>query len=222
MNKNATYLPRERVKKDGIHVLSDYELLALILKTGSKGIDVIACAKNVLEHIEGIRHLGHATIERLCHVNGIGESKAIALLAAIELGKRVMQAKYDIIMQTISNPIECVEYFCQEFKYAYQERLVTIFLNTKNQVLNHKEIFRGGLQDVVVHPREIFRMAVEISAASIILLHNHPSGDPKPSAADIQATNTLVQAGSIMGIPIIDHIIIAGDDFCSLKQIGVI
>lgn len=214
----TTYLPRERARTKGVQILTDYELLALILRTGAPNQDVLMCAKEVLIQHGNVTQLGATTMKRLCKTNGIGESKALAILAAIELGKRVYQ--HAVLNEDIQvgSPLDCVNYFCQEFRFYQQEVFVVILLNTKNKIINYHEVYKGGLHDVVVHPREIFHYAIEASAAAIILAHNHPSGDPKPSQADIETTSKICEAGLILGIPVLDHVIIGHDSYYSLKE----
>ena len=215
------YLPRERLRQKGVEVLSDYELLALLFRTGTKEQDVLEMSKNVLKDIGGCDGLGAGvSLQRLCTIRGIGEGKASAILAAIELGKRVYQSSNKKSIFQITNPADCFGYFKAELKYLKQEVFIVVLLDTKNQIIRWREVYRGGLQNVEVHPREIFKAALEVSAAGMILIHNHPSGDPVPSRADIHTTKILVAAGELMGVPILDHIIIAGETYKSLKASG--
>lgn len=216
------YLPRERAKMKGIGVLSDYELLALIFRTGTTKKDVLEISKDVLKHVKTLSNLATVTRSKLCEVEGIGDSKALGLLASIELGKRIYQNQSESVLLQISSPSDCVSYFNTELKFNHQEVFIVIFLNAKNNVLSYEEIYKGGLTTIQIHPREVFRAAIEQSAAGIILLHNHPSGDPTPSTADIETTKILIEAGEIIGVPILDHIIIGRDSYESLKSYGVI
>jgi DNA repair protein radc len=221
--KNSNdYLPRERANKFGISALSDYELIALLFRTGSKQKDVISCAKEVLGEIGDIKELGNVSAQRLCSIDGVGKSKAYALLAAVEIAKRMQQANTKLIGKKLSTPTSCVEYFYEELKFRHQESLYAIFLTAKNYVISYKEIFRGGLHAISVHPREIFRAAVENSAAAIIVLHNHPSGNTEPSDADFEATKAILNAGNVVGIPLLDHLIIGKNNFYSFREAGYI
>lgn len=214
------YLPRERAREKGIHVLSDYELLALVFRTGTKNRDVLDVAKDILKYIGGIEGLGHATCEKLCCVPGVGESKAYSLLACVEISKRIYQSEKSRDLFQIASPDDCYSFFQAELKFLKQEVFIVILLNAKNQIIEYREIYRGGLHHVEVHPREIFKVALEVSAAGIILLHNHPSGDATPSQADLLTTRILIENGEMIGVPIIDHIIIGNETFASLKAMG--
>lgn len=214
------YLPRERARKHGLHNLSDYELVALVFRTGMIKQDVLTCSKELLKDIKGLAALGDISVQRLCEFPGIGESKAYALLAGIELGKRIYQYEKGSEVMQLRTPNDCVLYFSKEFKFYHHESFVVIFLNTKNMVIGYREVYKGGLNTINVHPREIFRAAIEYAAAAIILVHNHPSGDPKPSKADIETTKVIAEAGTMVGIPVLDHLIIGAERYCSMKESG--
>jgi len=211
------YFPRERAQIVGVKALADYELLAILLRTGVKGKDVLECAKTLLQKSVSLQNLVQYSIPQLEKVSGVGPSKAITILAAIELGRRVYKTQDDTKFQ-ITCPYDCVAYFNHEFVFYYQEAFVCLLLNGRNQVIGHKEIYRGGLQTIIVHPREVFRSAIEVSAAAIILVHNHPSGDSGPSVADLKTTRELLDAAKIVGIPILDHIILGKAEYTSLKE----
>lgn len=215
-------LPRERAKEHGLEYLSLYEILALILRTGGQKHDVLACARKIIQQYSDINDFKKANIQKLCEIAGIGESKAFSILAALELGKRLHQNQYVEPFSQIRKPEDCYHYFCQKLETIPQETFFTIFLNAKNHIIGHCEIYRGGLTSIQIHPREIFRPAIENSACSIILLHNHPSGDPSPSDADILATAELIETGKMIGIPILDHIIIGYQTYISMKQENII
>lgn len=222
MQKNNTYLPRERAKTIGIEHLTDYELLALILRTGHKKQDVLECSRALLSTFGNLDNLGKASITKLQELQGIGESKAIGLLAAFEIGRRAHRASIITENKIIDSPTMCVDIFKNDFKNVYQECFMCICLNSKNEIILEKEVYRGGLSTLTVHPREIFRIAIDVSAATIILLHNHPSGDATPSLADIRATKALLAASDVIGIPILDHIIIGNDSYISLREDGFV
>jgi len=217
LSEHIRYLPRERAQLVGLKALADYELLAIILRTGIKGRDVLACARDLLETVQTVQGLLQYSSQQLEALPGLGASKAITLLAAIELGRRVYQTQADNKRQ-IKSPEDCVAYFNHEFVFDHQESFVCLFLNAKNQAIGHKEIYRGGLQTIIVHPREVFRAAIEVSAAAIILVHNHPSGDSGPSRSDLQTTRELLNAAKIVEIPILDHIILGKREHTSLKE----
>ena len=158
-------------------------------------------------------------LKKLTAVKGIGQAKAVQLLAAVELGKRLSQQKTDDKF-TIRSPKDAATYLMADMTSLKQEHFVTLFLNVKNQILHKQTIFIGSLNASIVHPREIFREAVKRSAASIICAHNHPSGNPTPSPEDIDVTKRLYEAGLLMGIEMLDHVIIGDHQFISLKEKG--
>ncbi len=167
--------PRERLIKYGKSHLSNQELLALLLGSGTRAESVMNVSNRVLMHFEGLKLLSDATIEELTSIKGIGNAKAVTVLAAIELGKRIHQYKPNE-KYVIKSPEDGADYVMEEMRRLKQEHLVALFLNTKNQIIHRQTIFIGSLNSSIVHPREIFREAVKRSAASIICAHNHPSG----------------------------------------------
>lgn len=211
--------PRERLIRQGSQSLSNQELLAILLRSGTKEESVLALANRILMNFEKLHALRDATIEEMTAVKGIGEVKAVQILAAIELGRRLAQKEMNERF-TIRSPDDAAHYLMPEMSALSQEHFVVLFLNTKNQVLHKKTIFIGSLNASIVHPREIFREAVKRSAASIICAHNHPSGVPTPSPEDIEVTTRLMEAGLIIGIDLIDHIIIGDHQFISMKEKG--
>jgi len=213
--------PRERLMKEGAGRLSNLELLSIMLRTGLRNESVMQLAQRVLTQFSGIRGLRAATIEELMAVKGIGRIKAIEILAAIEVGKRLMK-EVDEENCVIRSPQDGADYVMDDMRFLSQEHFVTLFLNTKNQVIHRQTIFIGSLNASIVHPREIFKEAIKRSAASIICFHNHPSGDPTPSREDIDVTARLVECGLLLGIDVLDHIVIGDRKFISLKEKGVI
>ncbi len=211
--------PRERLLHQGAHSLSNQELLAILLRTGTKEESVVALANRILLHFEKLHALREATIEEMTAIKGVGEVKAIQMLAAIELGRRLAQKELNE-RYTIRSPEDAAHFLMQDMTALQQEHFVALFLNTKNQVLHKKTIFIGSLNASIVHPREIFREAVKRSAAAIICAHNHPSGVTTPSPEDIDVTERLVEAGHIMGIDVLDHVIIGDHQFLSMKEKG--
>lgn len=212
--------PRERLEHYGEKALSNHELLAILLRTGTKGTNVLSLALSMLNHFGNLYHLKTASCQELMAVSGIGRIKAIELKAAIELGMRISQASQIKIGQ-ITSSTKAGEMLLVEMKGLQQEHVVVLFLNTKNEIIKKETIFIGGLNSSVAHPREIFRGAVRYSAASIIVGHNHPSGNPDPSEADIQFTRRMSECGELMGIELLDHIIVGESEFVSLKEIGI-
>lgn len=213
--------PRERMLEYGADHLSNQELLAILLGTGTKAESVMALSNRVLMHFEGLKLLHDATIEELTAIKGIGSAKGVQLLSAIELGKRMNQYKPDV-RYVIRSPEDGANYVMEEMRSLRQEHFVVLFLDTKNQVIHRQTIFIGSLNASIVHPREVFREAVKRSAASIIVIHNHPSGDPTPSKEDIHVTRRLVDSGKMIGIELLDHLIIGDRKFVSLKEKGYV
>lgn len=211
--------PRERLLIEGAGSLSNAELLAVILRTGSKDESVLTLANRILHHFDGLRMLKDATVEEMTSIHGVGVVKASQLLAAFELGRRMVRLQY-AQRYSIRSPEDCANYMMEEMRFLQQEHFVCLYLNTKNQVIHRQTIFIGSLNSSLVHPREVFKEAFRRAAASIICLHNHPSGDPSPSREDIEVTRRLVECGKIIGIDVLDHIIIGDHKFISLKEKG--
>lgn len=213
--------PRERLINLGPDKLANQELIAILLGSGTKKESVSALAARVLMHFEGLKLLKDATIEELTAIRGIGVAKGVQLLAAIELGKR-MNSFQPSKRYVIRSPEDGANYVMEEMRTLKQEHFVALFLNTKNQVIHRQTIFIGSLNASIVHPREVFREAIKRSSAAIIVIHNHPSGDPSPSQEDIHVTRRLYEAGKMIGIEVLDHLIIGDRKFVSLKEKGYV
>ncbi|RHW40635.1 JAB domain-containing protein [Neobacillus notoginsengisoli] len=211
--------PRERFIAGGPASLSNHELIALLLRTGTKDESVLQLSNRLLSHFEGLRLLKAASLEEITAIKGIGKAKAIQLMAALELGSRVANLTNNE-RYVIRSPEDGANYVMNEMRFLSQEHFVCLYLNTKNQVLHKQTIFIGSLNASIVHPREVFKEAFRRSAASIICLHNHPSGDPTPSREDIEVTKRLAECGKIIGIDVLDHLIIGENKFISLKEKG--
>lgn len=211
--------PRERLVRQGAASLSNQELIAILLRTGTRNESVLVLANRVLSSFDKIQDLKDATIEEYTKVKGVGQAKATVLLAATELGKRLYQQHTEDRF-TIRSPEDAAAYLMTDMTSLKQEHFVVLFMNVKNEVLHKQTIFIGSLNSAIVHPREIFREAVKRSAASIICAHNHPSGNPTPSPEDIEVTKRLTEAGALMGIEVLDHVIIGDHQFISLKEKG--
>jgi DNA repair protein RadC len=207
--------------RDGAEALSNQELIALLLRSGTKSESVLQLSTRVIQHFNGLTLFKEAQVKELTAIKGIGEAKAIQLLAALELGKRVYQFTSEE-RYVIRSPEDVAQYMMDEMRQLNQEHFVVLYLNTKNQVLHKETIFIGSLNASIVHPREIFREAFRFSAASIVCLHNHPSGDPEPSQQDIEVTQRLVESGKMLGIALLDHVIIGDRRFYSLKEKGYV
>ncbi|MED4841885.1 DNA repair protein RadC [Weizmannia sp. CD-2023] len=211
--------PRERLIRTGAESLSNQELLAILLRTGTKDESVLELANRLIRHFEGLRFLKDASLEEMTSIKGIGTAKAVQILAAIELGRRIANLLHDT-RYVIRTPQDGANYVMNDMRFLSQEHFVCLYLNIKNQVIHRQTIFIGSLNASIVHPREVFKEALRRSAASIICFHNHPSGDPSPSKEDIEVTKRLAECGKIMGIEILDHLIIGEKKFVSLRQKG--
>ncbi|MEH7010524.1 DNA repair protein RadC [Neobacillus niacini] len=211
--------PRERFIQNGPESLSNHELIAILLRTGTKDESVLQLSNRLLTNFEGLRLLKTATLEEMTEIKGIGQAKAIQILAAVEIGRRIANLNYTD-RYVIRSPEDGANYVMNDMRFLSQEHFVCLYLNTKNQVLHKQTIFIGSLNASIVHPREVFREALKRSAASIICLHNHPSGDPAPSREDIEVTKRLVECGKMIGIDVLDHLIIGENKFVSLKEKG--
>lgn len=215
--------PRERLLSVGANALSNAELLAILLRNGFKEKSAVQLAQDILRGCSdnGLPALLNLSASELTQMKGIGEAKAAELLAAIELGKRMYS--YASKQRTIVTcPEDAAEYAMPRFKYEQREHFAVILMNVKNHILSMPVISIGSLTASVVHPREVFRAAIQQTAASMILVHNHPSGDPTPSREDIVTTKRLVDAGKLMDMPVLDHIILGNENYISLKEKGVI
>ncbi|WP_251549378.1 RadC family protein [Neobacillus muris] len=211
--------PRERFIKHGPQSLSNHELIAILLRTGTKDESVLQLSNRLLTHFEGLRQLKTATLEEITEIKGIGSAKAIQILAAVEIGRRMANLNYND-RYVIRSPEDGAKYVMNDMRFLSQEHFVCLYLNTKNQVIHKQTIFIGSLNASIVHPREVYREALKRSAASIIAVHNHPSGDPAPSREDIEVTKRLAECGKIIGIDLLDHLIIGENKFVSLKEKG--
>ncbi len=214
--------PRERLVRYGSHTLSNNELLAILLRIGSKEQSALELASTVLSHDKkGIRFLANCTVEELREIKGIGESKACQIIAAVELGNRLSRSQLEL-KKTIKSPKDVIDIFINDMRFLEKEHFKVVFLNTKNEIIAFETISIGSLNASIVHPREVFNRAIKKSSAAVILLHNHPSGNPEPSKEDINITRRLIEAGKIIGIEVLDHIIIGDGDYFSLKENSLI
>lgn len=222
MEKNKTPLssfPRERLLEYGVQALSNQELLAILLRTGSKKYNVIELSGLVLTTFSNLYELKNATLYELQQISGVGQIKAIELKAMIELGYRIHRSDQPKFGKVITS-FDLAQQLIDEMKDFSQEHLLCFYLNTKNEVIYRKTLFVGSVNQSVAHPREIFREAVRCSAARIICSHNHPSGDPTPSENDRAFTRRLKECGEMMGIEILDHLVIGNKKYVSLREEG--
>jgi DNA repair protein RadC len=211
--------PRERMQQFGAQALSNAELLAILLRTGTFAESAVRLAQKVLLEAGSLRNLVDMSMDQLKTIKGIGSAKAIQIQASIELGRRLARTSMTDTV-TIRSPQDVASYLMEDLRYLQKEHFVVLFLNTKNHVVAQETLSMGSLNASIVHPREVFRAAIKRSSASIICVHNHPSGDPTPSPEDIAMTTRLVEAGQIIGIEVLDHIILGDQNFVSLKEKG--
>lgn len=204
--------PREKFKKIGAENLSDEELIAIILRTGTSDTSVKDLAINITKKLNN--NYKNITISNLTQIKGIGEVKAITLLAAIELGRRTLKNNAPEKF-SITNANIVFNLYKYELKDLEQENLIVLFLDTKKQIIASKTMFIGTINKIIVHPREIYHEAIKECAVFIILVHNHPSGDPTPSKEDIEFTSEIEKVGHLIKIPLIDHIIIGNNKYYS-------
>ncbi|MDN6195060.1 MAG: DNA repair protein RadC [Atopostipes suicloacalis] len=213
--------PRERLEDFGVKSLADHELLAILLRTGTKGNNVIGLAIEVLNTVEDIHRLRHVSLQELMKIQGIGRVKAAEILAAVEFGRRVNQST-QLKEGTVSSSSWVGQYLQEELSHLKQENVLALYLNTKNEIIKKDIVFIGSLNSSVAHPREIFNRAISYSAARIILAHNHPSGNVEPSEADLSFTRRMIEAGDLIGIEVLDHFIIGENCYLSLREEGYI
>ncbi|KRE36708.1 RadC family protein [Paenibacillus sp. Soil724D2] len=211
--------PRERMLQYGAGALSHAELLAILLRTGTVSESALRLAGRILSESGGLRSLVDMSKDQLTQIKGIGNAKALQIQAGIELGRRLAKSTFAERV-TIRSPKDIADLVSEDLRYLQKEHFVCLFLNTKNHLLAQETLSMGSLNASIVHPREVFRAAIKRSSASIICVHNHPSGDPTPSPEDIQLTHRLMEAGTIIGIEVLDHVIIGDQRFISLKEQG--
>lgn len=213
--------PRERLKKYGVQLLSNAELLAIILRSGSRKENIVTLSNRIIKETGGLNGLIKSSMEDFIKLNGIGETKAAQIVALIEISKRFKSYR-DGDEYKISKPEDAAELVMEEMRNFKQEHLKVIMLNTKNIVMFIKDVFVGSLSSSIVHPREVFCDAISKNSACIIVCHNHPSGDPSPSNEDINVTNRLKECGKLLGIELLDHLIIGNGKYISLKEKGIV
>lgn len=212
--------PRERLQLNGAEALSSSELLAIILGSGTKGYSVFELSKDLISQFGGLRNLAEASIEELKQIKGLGQAKAIQLKAALTLGKRAYNPSYQSRYK-VQTPEHAYHYLKDSLINETREVLVSLLLDVKGYVIAKKIVSVGTLTHTLVHPREVFYDAIRHKASSLVIAHNHPSGDPTPSNEDIVMTRQLIKAGELMGIPLQDHLIIGAKTFISLRETGL-
>ena len=217
--------PRERLVEQGADALKNSELIAILLRTGLKGLSAIQVAEQLLAQFGTLDTLSRAGIEDLRRVRGVGRDKAIALKSAFTLARRMAQ---EIRQEspTLDNPERIADMLREENRAYEVESFQVVLLNTRRRLIRVEKISQGTLDTILVHPREVFKLAIAANAAAVVLVHNHPSGDPTPSEADIKVTRDLIRAGQLLKIEVLDHVIIGQataerrKDYASLRELG--
>lgn len=212
--------PRERLQKHGAEVLSSQELLALILGRGIKGESVMVTAQRLLSAFGNIKNISEASIEELSAIKGIGLAKASQLKASFELARR--KEEHDGERLSVKSHQDVIKVVRQQLKDKKKEHFLILCLDTRNNLIRIGNISTGTLDANLVHPREVFKEAIQSLASSIILVHNHPSGNPEPSDADIDISRRIMETGKIVGIDVLDHIIVGDNTSFSFKEKGII
>jgi DNA repair protein RadC len=212
--------PRERLQYYGAAALSNAELLAILLRVGTHGENVVALSTRLLTKFGGLDGLAKAGFGDLAGIKGIGAAKTAQLKAALELGRRLLLTSSDARPQ-ITSPVDAANLLMLEMGGLEQEHLRTLLLDTKNRVIAAQNVYVGNVNSSIIRVGEVFREAIRANATALIVAHNHPSGDPTPSPEDVQVTRSLVQAGSLLNIEVLDHLIIGHHRFVSLKERGL-
>ena len=218
---SADLRPREKLLKFGIENLSNAEILAIVLRTGTrgkkgeKGENVIEMADRVIQQY-GLDKLSECSLKELQEINGIGPAKAMQIQTLFEFNKRHNMAKHPVKKITCAKDV--FDLFHERLKDEKQENFYILMLDTKNNIIKEQLITKGILDSSIVHPREIFKPAIKNSASKIVLVHNHPSGDSDPSSADLEVINKLIETGEELGIKVLDSLILGGDNYCSWKE----
>ncbi len=212
--------PREKLLNHGPQALSDSELLAIVIRSGNAASNAVELARNVLADSGSLRRIASKSAEELTRIKGIGRAKALALVAVFELGRRVQGESTEETV-IVRSPGDVAAVMVPRLRDASCEKFHVLILDSKNALIRNIELTSGTLNASLVHPREVFKAAIDHRAASVIVVHNHPSGNKEPSREDVEITRQLAETGKIVGIPLHDHIIIAGNDYTSLAERGI-
>ncbi len=221
----ASERPRERLVERGPDALTHAELIAILLRTGLKGANVVRVGENLLRKFGSLNALALASVDELKQISGVGPDKAATLVAAFALARRMEQERL-AESPVLDNPVTVVNFMRETNRLLNVESFQVLLLNVRKKLIRSQEISQGLLDTILVHPREVFRAAIVANAAGIVLVHNHPSGDPAPSEADIKVTRDLIRAGQLLKIEVVDHVIIGratperAKDYSSLKELG--
>ena len=213
-------LPRERLVKYGVSALSNEELITILLRTGTKNVSAKTLSSNVLAYTKDISDLKNITLRDLNKIKGMGTAKSTNILAALELGRRVYEEYRIEDKIKITNAIDAYRYFSKVIEEDTQENFMVIYLDNQSQYISHKLLFKGTLNQSIVHPREIIKEALLINSNKLILMHNHPSGINTPSHSDDEVTKSIIEAGYIFSIKVLDHIIVGKNDYYSYQEEG--
>lgn len=211
--------PRERLIQSGVESLNNYELLAILLKTGVRGMGVLEFAQMMIHRFDGIANFDRLTFDQLREVKGIGDAKAAELIAAIELGRRINFEREGRNIRRIQSAQDVYDLVSARMNALDHEQLWVLNLDTKNQVIAIDQLYKGAVNASTIRTAEVFQGAVSRKATSILLVHNHPSGDPTPSGADFAVTRTVREAGKILEIQLLDHVVIGIGKFCSIFEL---
>lgn len=213
----AAERPRERLRDRGANTLSNSELLAIVLRTGSASENVLNLASRTLARFGGLVGLARAGFGELCAERGLGEAKAAQLKAALELGRRLLAEQPEERL-VVRSPLDVANLMLAEMSLLEEEHLRVVLLNTKNQVMAIPEVYRGSVNTSLIRVSEIFREAIRENCPALVVVHNHPSGDPTPSPEDVRVTEQIVEAGKLLDIEVLDHLIIGQQRYISLKE----
>jgi DNA repair protein RadC len=209
--------PRERLRSRGAANLSTAELMAILLRTGSEGENVLALAARMLTALDGLQGLARVSYDELCSLKGVSDAKACQLLAGIELGIRVAAAQ-PADRPRVNTPEDIAKLYMAEMSAFDREHMRIVLMNTKNEVLGFEDLYTGSVNAALVRPAEVFASAVRRNLPSVVVIHNHPSGDPAPSEEDIRITRQLVEAGKVLDIEVVDHVVIGQGRFASMRE----
>jgi DNA repair protein RadC len=213
--------PRERLERLGPDALHDAELVALLLRTGTRGCSALALAERLLRRHGGLHGLARCGARELARAPGVGPAKSATLGASLELGRRLASGRLQA-GAPIRTPEDVHRHFHPSLRHLAQERFLVLLLDGRHRLMRHEVVSQGTLTASLVHPREVFRPALRHAAAALVLVHNHPSGDPTPSAEDREVTTRLARAGEILGIRVLDHVVVAERGYCSLREEGLL
>jgi DNA repair protein RadC len=214
--------PRERLQRHGVEALATAELLALLMGRGIRGESVMITAQRLLAEFGNLQNMASASVEELSKIKGIGIAKAAQIKAAFELGRRLGDPDYNYKGDPVQSPEAAFISMQEKLRGKKKEYFYILCLDTRNRVSSKKQVSQGNLDSSIVHPREVFKDAISSLASSVIFVHNHPSGDLEPSSEDVNLTKRLVEAGELLGIPVLDHIIVNDRGYTSMKSRNLI